>query len=162
MNPTKQPYAFAIVYKSPKKPLVFFSTFRASKIPEACSKFQVLLFLSVNRIAQRLQEVRGAVQQLKSAAADDRDAAQQGADAALLEEASAQRAAVAHDGTQLQPLFSVIPSGSPFQSQLLEHLEVGRLGWLDWLNQVPFQAVALPSETLLNANCPEDLAALRA
>ena len=72
-----------------------------------------------------------------------------------------QTAAVAHDGRQLQPLFSVIPSGSPFQSTLLKHLQAGRLRWLDWLNQVPFQEVALPAQTLLNVNCPEDLAALR-
>ena len=41
------------------------------------------------------------------------------------------RVAVAHDGQRLQPLLAVIPSGSPFQSVLIEQVEAGRLRWID-------------------------------
>lgn len=70
------------------------------------------------------------------------------------------RVAVAHDGQRLQPLLAVIPSGSPFQSVLIEQVAAGRLRWIDWLNRVPHQSVALPAAALLNANRPGDLAAL--
>ena len=69
--------------------------------------------------------------------------------------------AVAHDGSRLHPLLCVMPPGPPFQTELLEQLDAGRLRWLDWLERVPFQTVALPPEALLNANGPEDLAALK-
>ena len=71
-----------------------------------------------------------------------------------------EQAAVAHDGLRLQPLLAVIPSGSPFRSCLDQQLERGELRWMDWLTRVPHQAVSLPAEALLNANCPADLAAL--
>lgn len=70
------------------------------------------------------------------------------------------RVAVAHDGQRLQPLLAVIPSGSPFQSVLIEQVTAGRYRWLDWLNRVPHQMVSLPPSALVNANRPEDLAAL--
>ena len=72
------------------------------------------------------------------------------------------RVAVAHDGQRLQPLLAVIPSGSPFQSVLIEQVEAGRLRWIDWLRRVPHQTVPLPPAALLNANRPVDLAALLA
>ena len=72
------------------------------------------------------------------------------------------RVAVAHDGQRLQPLLAVIPSGSPFQSVLIEQVEAGRLRWIDWLSRVPHQTVPLPPAALLNANRPVDLAALLA
>ena len=68
--------------------------------------------------------------------------------------------AVTHDGDRLQPLLAVIPSGPPFQSLLAEQLAAGQRRWLDWLERVPHQPVRLSSEALLNANRPEDLAAL--
>ena len=71
-----------------------------------------------------------------------------------------EQVAVAHDGGRLQPLFCVIPSGPPFQTQLLQQLEAGQLRWMDWLQQVPSHEVVLSAEALLNANRPEDLAAL--
>ena len=71
-----------------------------------------------------------------------------------------EHAAVAHDGQRLQPLLAVIPSGSPFRSCLDQHLQRGELRWMDWLARVPHQAVRLPAEALVNANCPADLAAL--
>ena len=71
-----------------------------------------------------------------------------------------EQAAVAHDGQRLQPLLAVIPSGSPFRSCLDQQLQRGELRWMDWLTCVPHQAVRLPAEALVNANCPADLAAL--
>ena len=71
-----------------------------------------------------------------------------------------QQAAVAHDGQRLQPLLAVIPSGSPFRSSLDQQLQRGEFRWLDWLARVPHQAVRLPEDALVNANCPADLAAL--
>ena len=71
-----------------------------------------------------------------------------------------EQAAVAHDGQRLQPLLAVIPSGSPFRSCLDQQLQRGELRWMDWLTCVPHQAVRLPEEALVNANCPADLAAL--
>ena len=70
------------------------------------------------------------------------------------------RVAVAHDGQRLQPLLAVVPAGPPFQPALLEQVQAGRYRWLEWLQRVPHQAVSLPSSTLVNANCPEDLPAL--
>ena len=70
------------------------------------------------------------------------------------------RIAAAHDGERLQPLLAVIPSGAPFQTALAEQLNAGQLRWLDWLDRLPHQTVRLPSDALLNANRPEDLAAL--
>ena len=70
--------------------------------------------------------------------------------------------AVAHDGQRLQPLLAVIPSGPPVQTALIEQVQAGRYRWLDWLSRVPHQAVPLPPAALLNANRPEDLAALLA
>ena len=71
------------------------------------------------------------------------------------------RIAVAHDGERYQPLLAVIPSGPPFQTALIEHLNAGQWRWFDWLDRLPLQAVRLPSDALLNANRPEDLAALK-
>ena len=71
-----------------------------------------------------------------------------------------EQAAVAHDGQRLQPLLAVIPSGSPFRSCLDQQLQRGELRWMDWLTCVPPQAVRLPQEALVNANCPADLGAL--
>lgn len=71
------------------------------------------------------------------------------------------RIAVAHDGKRFQPLLAVIPSGPPFQTALIEHLNAGQWRWFDWLDRLPLQAVRLPSDALLNANRPEDLAALK-
>ena len=68
--------------------------------------------------------------------------------------------AVTHDGDRLQPLLAVIPSGPPFQSLLAEQLAAGQRRWMDWLERVPYQQVRLSAEALLNANRPEDLAAL--
>ena len=68
--------------------------------------------------------------------------------------------AVAHDGDRLQPLLAVIPTGSPFQSVLIEQLRAGRYRWLDWLSRVPHHSVQLPAAAMVNANRPEDLAAL--
>ena len=68
--------------------------------------------------------------------------------------------AVTHDGDRLQPLLAVIPSGPPFQSLLVKQLVAGHQCWMDWLEQVPYHTVPLSSEALLNANRPEDLAAL--
>jgi len=70
------------------------------------------------------------------------------------------RIAVAHDGERLQPLLAVIPSGAPFQTALIEQLTAGQWRWLDWLDRLPLQTVRLPRDVLLNANRPEDLAAL--
>lgn len=67
--------------------------------------------------------------------------------------------AVAHDGKQLQPMLAVIPSAVPFQPLLMEQIGRGELRWQDWLVKVPFQHVALPPDSLLNANRPEDLPA---
>ena len=69
-------------------------------------------------------------------------------------------AAVAHDGQWFQPLLGVYPSGSPFQSSLMDRLARGDRRWQAWLQVIPHQPVRLPSEALLNANCPRDLAAL--
>ena len=71
-----------------------------------------------------------------------------------------QVAAVAHDGEQLQPLLGIYPSGPPFQSTLTTQLKGDDWSWHAWLDCIPHQPVALPAEALLNANCPEDLAAL--
>ena len=68
--------------------------------------------------------------------------------------------AVAHDGDRLQPLMAVIPTGSPFQPVLVEQLQAGRYRWLDWLSRVPHHPVHLPAAAMVNANRPEDLAAL--
>ena len=65
-----------------------------------------------------------------------------------------------HRQQRLQPLLAVIPSGSPFRSCLDQQLQRGELRWMDWLTCVPHQAVRLPAEALVNANCPADLAAL--
>lgn len=72
------------------------------------------------------------------------------------------RAAVAHDGERCQPLFGIYPSGSPFQPALIDRLHKGDFRWHRWLGDVPHRSVALPSHALLNANRPEDLAALKA
>ena len=71
-----------------------------------------------------------------------------------------QVAAVAHDGEQLQPLLGIYPSGSPFQSTLVSQLKREEWSWHAWLNCIPYRSVALPAQALLNANSPEDLAAL--
>ncbi|WP_071991459.1 molybdenum cofactor guanylyltransferase [Synechococcus sp. CC9616] len=71
-----------------------------------------------------------------------------------------QVAAVAHDGEQLQPLLGIYPSGSPFQSTLVSQLKGEEWSWHAWLNCIPYRPVSLPAQALLNANCPEDLAAL--
>jgi molybdopterin-guanine dinucleotide biosynthesis protein A len=71
-----------------------------------------------------------------------------------------EQVAVTHDGERLQPLLSVIPSGPPFQPLLMEQLAAGHRSWLNWLDRVPHQPVSLPAQALLNANRPEDLAAL--
>ena len=68
--------------------------------------------------------------------------------------------AVAHDGDRLQPLLAVIPTGAPFLPVLIEQLEAGRYRWLDWLSRVPHHPVELPAAVMVNANRPEDLAAL--
>ena len=70
------------------------------------------------------------------------------------------RIALAHDGERLQPLLAVIPSGAPFQTALIEQLNAGQWRWSDWLDRLPLRAVRLPRDVLLNANRPEDLAAL--
>ena len=70
--------------------------------------------------------------------------------------------AVAQDGKRLQPLLAVIPTGEPFQTRLAEQLARGERRWMAWLASVPHRPVVLPSQALLNANCPEDLAALMA
>ena len=70
------------------------------------------------------------------------------------------RVAVAHDGQRLQPLLAVVPAGPPFQTALLAQVQAGRYRWLEWLQRVPHQAVSLPPSAMVNANCPEDLAAL--
>ena len=71
-----------------------------------------------------------------------------------------QVAAVAHDGERLQPLLGIYPSGSPFQSTLASQLKSEAWSWHAWLNCIRYQSVLLPAKALLNANCPEDLAAL--
>ena len=71
-----------------------------------------------------------------------------------------QRMAVAHDGERLQPLLAVIPGGDPYVTALAEQLAAQHWSWLDWLERVPHQPVQLPAAALLNANRPEDLAAL--
>ena len=71
-----------------------------------------------------------------------------------------QVAAVAHDGERLQPLLGIYPSGPPFQSTLISQLKGDDWSWHAWLNCIQYQSVALPADALLNANCPEDLAAL--
>ena len=68
--------------------------------------------------------------------------------------------AVAQDGKRLQPLLAVIPTGEPFQTRLAEQLARGERRWMAWLASVPHRPVQLPSRALLNANRPEDLAAL--
>ena len=68
--------------------------------------------------------------------------------------------AVAQDGQRLQPLLAVIPTGEPFQTRLAEQLARGERRWMAWLASVPHRPVQLPSGALLNANRPEDLAAL--
>ena len=68
--------------------------------------------------------------------------------------------AVAQDGKRLQPLLAVIPTGEPFQTRLAEQLARGERRWMAWLALVPHRPVALPPQALLNANYPEDLAAL--
>ncbi len=68
--------------------------------------------------------------------------------------------AVAQDGKRLQPLLAVIPTGEPFQNRLAEQLACGDRRWMAWLALVPHRPVALPPQALLNANYPEDLAAL--
>ena len=71
-----------------------------------------------------------------------------------------ERMAVAHDGERLQPLLAVIPGGDPFVSALADQLAAEQWSWLHWLELVPHQPVQLPAAALLNANRPEDLAAL--
>ena len=73
-----------------------------------------------------------------------------------------EQVAVAHDGQRLQPLLSVIPTGEPFQTRLAEQLARGERRWMAWLALVPHRPVVLPPQAILNANCPEDLAALSA
>ena len=73
---------------------------------------------------------------------------------------SPQIAAVAHDGERLQPLLGIYPSGSPFQPMLRSQLNSKQWSWHAWLECIDYQSVALPADALLNANCPEDLAAL--
>ena len=69
------------------------------------------------------------------------------------------KAVVAHDGEQLQPQLAIIPSGPPFQTRMSEQLARGCYRWIDWLDQVPYESVVLPSDCLLNANWPIDLVA---
>jgi molybdopterin-guanine dinucleotide biosynthesis protein A len=61
---------------------------------------------------------------------------------------------------RLQPLLGIYPSGSPFQSTLVSQLKGEEWSWHAWLNCIPYRPVSLPAQALLNANCPEDLAAL--
>lgn len=71
-----------------------------------------------------------------------------------------ERMAVAHDGQRLQPLLAIIPGGDPFVTALAQQLAAEQWSWLHWLERVPHQPVQLPAAALLNANRPEDLAAL--
>jgi len=68
--------------------------------------------------------------------------------------------AVAHDGKRLQALLAVIPTGEPFQTSLAEQLARGERRWMAWLASVPQRPVLLSPQAMLNANRPEDLAAL--
>ena len=68
-------------------------------------------------------------------------------------------AAIADDGDVCQPLLGIYPSGPPFQSALMEQLKRGDHRWQNWLGRIPHRRVPLPPQALLNANCPEDLAA---
>jgi len=72
-----------------------------------------------------------------------------------------QVAAVAHDGERLQPLLGIYPSGSPVQPMLRSQLNSEQRSWHAWLECIDYRSVALPADALLNANRPEDLAALR-
>ena len=69
-------------------------------------------------------------------------------------------AVVSHDGNRLQPLFAIYPNDSVYRTSLLRQLASDQLSMLDWLHQVPYQALVLPEARLRNANCPADLTLL--
>jgi len=70
------------------------------------------------------------------------------------------KAFVADDGSRLQHLFGIYPSGALYRKALDDELKEGKGRWRGWLERIPYDTVKLPPDQLVNVNRPIDLAAL--
>ncbi len=69
-------------------------------------------------------------------------------------------ALVAEGGDRLQPLFGVYPCGANNRTALDQELAEGRGRWFGWLERIDYATFLCPDQDLINANGPDDLAAL--